>query len=253
MASLLRPITVIALAVKAFFRADVRLRRGERGLEVVLDEPAAGPVRGGRNAVPRVDAAARREQQELQCIQQSLKRLLDELPENRGTLRHMAFVEHVLAKKGLRGLAKVPYDVLERALEQFESVVINWSDEGLATLRSKMAVMLIEREADAPAAGEPRGGEGAVSALGAAEVEALAHPVVPNDGDAQEAEAALLAAYGNVMLPGLSLDGSGDAAAAPAAVELQGELHSPSAKAMAKAVRRGDEVHPRSRSRELHA
>jgi hypothetical protein len=252
MASLLRPFTVIAQAVKAFFRADVRLRRGERGLEVVLDEPAPRPARG-RQAAPRADAAAQREQQELQRIRQSLTRLLDELPENRSTLRHLAFVEHALAKKGLRGLSKVPYDVLKRALDQFESVVINWSDEGLATLRSKMAVMLIERESDAPAAGEPRDVESTVSGLGAADAEALTHPVVLEGSDADEAEAALLAAYGNVMLPGLNLDAGGDGAAASSAVEWQGELHSPSAKAMARAVRRGGEVQPQARSHELHA
>ena len=32
MVSILRPFAVIAQAIKAFFRADVRVRRGERGL-----------------------------------------------------------------------------------------------------------------------------------------------------------------------------------------------------------------------------
>lgn len=252
MASFLRPFIVIAQAFRAFFRADVRVRRGERGLEVVLDDPAPGPARGRKRAAPRADAAAQREQQELQRIQQSLARLLDELPENRSTLRHLAFIEHALAKKGLRGLAKVPYDVLRRALDQFEGVVINWSDEGLATLRSKMAVMLIEREAEAQTAPETpvAGARGPAAGV---DSEPLAHPVTLEGDDAAEAEAALLAAYGSVMLPGLDLGGEGGAASASVAVELQGELHSPSAKAIAKAVRRGDDLQPQARSHELRA
>jgi hypothetical protein len=97
---------------------------------------------------------------ELARMRASLAGLLDEMPDNRSTLRHLAFIEHALGKKGLRALHKVPYDVLKRALDQFEGLVVNWSDEGLAALRSKMAVTLIEREpegaAPPPARAEPR-------------------------------------------------------------------------------------------------
>jgi hypothetical protein len=148
----------------------------------------------------------------------------------------------------------VPYDVLKRALDQFEGLVVNWSDEGLATLRSKMAVTLIEREAEAPgtAGVAPPAGEREL----AAEIDPapLAHPVALEGEDAAAAEAALMAAYGNVMLPDLELAPVTEAAAGAApAVELQGELHSPSAKAIAKAARRGDDLHPQARSPELHA
>ena len=253
MASLLRPFTLIAQATKAFFRADVRLRRGDRGLEVVLDETPPPPARGRRGA-PRPDAAALKAQQELQAIQRSLTALLDELPENRTTLRHLAFIEHALAKKGLRALPKVPYDVLKRALDQFEGVVVNWSDEGLATLRSKMAVTLIEREAEAPRPAEAAAPAGERELAAEIEPAPLAPPVALEGEDAAAAEAALMAAYGNVMLPDLELAPLADSAAAAApAVELQGELHSPSAKAIAKAVRRGDDVHPQARAPELQA
>lgn len=252
MASILRPFTVIAQAVKAFFRADVRVRRGDRGLELVLDEPEPNGVPAGRRAKARPDAAAQRQQQELQRMQASLARLLDELPDNRTTLRHLAFIEHALQKKGVRALAKVPYDVLKRALDQIEGVVLNWSDDGLATLRSKMAVMLIERESEAQAvpAATVAASRPAPDDLDSAP---LVHPVTLAGEDAAEAEAALMAAYGNVMLPDLDLGQHGHAQAASSAVELQGELNSPSAKAIAKAVRRGDEVHPQARAPELHA
>lgn len=233
MASILRPFILIAKAVRAFFKADLRVQRGERGIEVVLAEPppkAGASKKGGR----KVDPAARKEQEELLQIQQSLAVLLDELPENRTVLRQLAFIEHALQKKGLRALHKVPYDVLKRALEQFEGVVVNWSDEGLAALRSKMAVVLIEREPEAtinPAASPSEAPNSALDSV------PLAHPEPLEGDDATEAEAALRAAYGGVVLTGLELASTDEPS-----VELVGELNSPSAKALAKAVRRGEGV-----------
>ena len=248
MASMLQPFQMISKAAKAFFKADVRVRRGENGLEVVLDDPDQVPKAAAPGAKPRdkarVDPQQERERLVLAQVQASLARLLDELPENRSTLRHLAFIEHALQKKGLRALHKVPYDVLKRALDQFEGVVVNWSDEGLATLRSKMAVTLIEREPEAVAAAAPPEAPNSVT-----DTAPLAHPVDLEGDDAAEAEAALMAAYGSVVMPELELTPVAD----DAAVEVQGELNSPSGKALAKAVRRGDVVHPaEGRMRETH-
>ena len=237
MASISRPFTLIAHGVRAFFKADLKVQRGERGIELVLAEPdAAAPAPRKRGGKP-LDAARLKEQQELQRILPSLAALLDELPDNRQALRQLAFVEHALGRKGLRALHKIPYDVLKRALEQFERVVINWSDEGLASLRSKMAVVLIEREPEATVdlrAAADSEVEATPSVLDAAP---LAHPEPLQGDEAAEAEAALRAAYGGVVLDGLSL-----APVEEPAVELVGELNSPSAKAIHKAVRRGEDV-----------
>ncbi len=245
MSPLLRPCIALARAVRAFFRADLRLQRGERGIEVVLEESSPATTAGGRRKAARKnDGAALKAQQEAQAMQAALTALLDELPGNRTTLRHLAFIEYALAKKGARALAKVPLDVLQRALEQFEGVVTNWSDAGLATLRSKMAVTLIEREAepdaDAGAAAAPRQG-GAVAAVSMLDAEALAPPAALEDDGDGAAEAALRAAYGAVMIPDLQLapmEGAPEASA----VEVQGELASPSARAISRAIRRGGEV-----------
>ena len=238
MASISRPFTLIARGVRAFFKADLKVQRGERGIELVLAEPdaAAAPAPRKRGGKP-LDAARLKEQQELQRILPSLAALLDELPDNRQALRQLAFVEHALGRKGLRALQKIPYDVLKRALEQFERVVINWSDEGLASLRSKMAVVLIEREPEATGA-PPAAPDSEVQAPPSVLDEApLAHAEPLQGDEAAEAEAALRAAYGGVVLDGLSL-----APADEPAVELVGELNSPSAKAIHKAVRRGEDV-----------
>lgn len=257
MPALLRPFVLVVQAVRAFFRADLRLRRGARGLEVVLDESRAAAPRLRRRGAARAEQDDARVQQELQAMQRALAALLDELPENRATLRHLAFIEYALAKKGAKALAKVPYDVLERALAQFEGVVTNWSDAGLAALRSKMAVMLIEREGQASQAdgGTPQAQGGAPSSL--LETDELAHPMLvadaegqaDADADAVAAEAALRAAYDEVMLLDLQLVPM-DSAGEPG-VEVQGELHSPSAKAIAKAARRGDEGAARTAAAEL--
>ena len=171
------------------------------------------------------------------------------MPDNRSTLRHLAFIEHALGKKGLRALHKVPYDVLKRALDQFEGLVVNWSDEGLAALRSKMAVTLIEREpegaAPPPARAEPE--EAPTSTLDCGQ---LAHPVEMEVDNAADAEAALMAAYDAVVMPDLDFGGPGD----DPPLELQGELNSPSGKALAKAARRGDDLlTPPARARETQA
>ena len=237
MASISAPFTLLAKGVRAFFKADLKVQRGERGIELVLAESAAKAGAERKRSGKPAGAAPLKEQQELQRIRQSLAALLDEMPDNRQALRQLAFIEHALGKKGVRALQKIPYDVLKRALEQFERVVINWSDEGLASLRSKMAVALIEREPEAGA--EPR-------APGDSELEATPsvldgapqpHPEPLQGDEAAEAEAALRAAYGGVVLDGLSL-----APVDEPAVELVGELNSRSAQAIHKAVRRGEDA-----------
>lgn len=232
MSALLRPFTLVARAVRAFFKADLQLRRGERGIELVLDEPAQRKHRGQGPS-----AEEERAQRDLQAICHSLARLLDESPRNRAAMRHLAFIEHALHKKGLRALHKVPYDALKRAHDQLEGMVVNWSDAGLATLRSKMAVTLMEREPESTGApvAVPAGDEPTPSVM---ETAPLAHPVALEGDDAAEAEAALRAAYGEVALTGLELVPDAD----EPAVSMHGELSSPSAKALAKAARRPSET-----------
>jgi hypothetical protein len=138
---LIRPLNN---ALQVFFARDLTLRRGEAGVEIVLAERDSG----GRPVVKpsRAELQQRKERSELELMQQQLAAVLDEMPETRSTLRHLVFVEHALSRKGWRALHKLPLDVLQRALDQLEGLVQNWSPEGLANLRSKMAVAIIDRE-----------------------------------------------------------------------------------------------------------
>lgn len=143
MSPLSRLLAPLRQAAAAFFRHDLAVRRRGDQVQVVLAprEPAGGKRHGSK--ARNVD---REELAELTQIRVELAALLNEQPETRQTMRHLVFVEKALAKKGLRALHKVPLDVLQRAHEQLEGLVVNWSPQGLANLRSKMAVAIIDRE-----------------------------------------------------------------------------------------------------------
>jgi hypothetical protein len=68
----------------------------------------------------------------------------------------------------------------------------------------------------------------------------LPPPLPPTPPPPPPPPPALLAAYGSVVMPELELMPTTD----DAPVEVQGELNSPSGKALAKAVRRGEGVQP---------
>lgn len=126
----------------AFFRHDVKLERTHGRLHVALAERKAPPSPKAEHG----HSERRRRHEETMLVRAELAALLNDLPETRSTMRHLVFVEQAIAKKGLKALHKVPLPVLARAHEQLENLVINWSAAGLANLRSKMAVAIIDRE-----------------------------------------------------------------------------------------------------------
>ena len=218
MSRLFDPLRHVATA---FFKHDVALRRDSetRHVKIVLCERGSKPG----DKLSREELAARKEREELALMRAQLAELLDTLPETRSAMRHLTFVEHALGKKGIRALHKVPLDVLQHALAQFEGLVTNWSPVGLANLRSKMAVAIIDREHMDPDAEADAYRTAAVLDHGATPGDA-ALPDVHERGD-DEALAAAYAALGN-----LAPFACGDDTP-PAPVELVGELGSPSAKA----------------------
>lgn len=230
-------LSALRKAMVAFFRHDVVLQRDDEGVHIFFEDR--------ENAVPRpptrAQRAAKKDQATLESARAGLAALLDEDATLRSGLRQLAFVEYALEKKGWRGLHKIPLETLQKALEQLESMVQNWSDEGLACLRSKMAVAVIDREhmdpnkepeayrtaavLDSPPTVAAKAIRAAKATAGV-EVTELSEGVGSPADDAQ----ALLAAYAALGL---------QAEEPPAgSVELQGELDSPSAKALAREARR---------------
>ena len=131
---LIRPLCSVAelLSFQVSFE-----RRGRR-LHVVFRRKSAVRSAAAAAAAQRaIDAAA--------PLRLALKQLLDRHPMTRQMMRHLAYIEHALAKQGLGAFAEVPVDVLSVALDQIDAIVINWSDRELADLRSRMAVAYKER------------------------------------------------------------------------------------------------------------
>lgn len=135
-------------AAHLFFRSQLRLKvRG--GLRVALADSTLG-----RQPTPAALAEAKA-QRDLDQILEDLSQALGDPPDTRDSLRHLSFVEEGLREEGLSALYRVPLGVLQRALEQFEGLVSNWEPRGLADLRSKMAVAVMDREANEEDDGRP--------------------------------------------------------------------------------------------------
>jgi hypothetical protein len=221
---MLRFFSPLRHAALAFFKHDVALRREPEGVRLVLEDRPQGP--GKSKPASRADAAKLKERAELALMLEQLRELLDELPETRAAMRHMVFVEQALAKKGLRALHKLPLDVLQRALEQFEGLVTNWTPVGLASLRSKMAVAIIDREHM-----DPDAEADAYRTAAVLDVAPERPPEPEPEEDYRSDDEALAAAYaalGNM---------------APEGVQTQAELGSRSARAMAPPPpRHGEQV-----------
>lgn len=220
MAALSRFFKPISQAAAAFFRHDLAFRRGEQGVEIVLEPRRPDGSKPSRKARAE-DEARRKERAELDLVLSQLKELLDEIPGTRAALKQLVFVEHALQRKGLKALHKLPLPVLRKALEQLEGLVTNWSPVGLANLRSKMAVAIIDREHH-----DPEQEADAHRTAAVLEPAADAMPIEPEPSQPEVAEVsddeALAAAYASLgtMAP-------------LAPIELQGELGSPSARALA--------------------
>ncbi|MDQ2777968.1 MAG: hypothetical protein M3Y32_00245 [Pseudomonadota bacterium] len=233
MSSLWAPLRRAGVAV---FKSDLQLRRADSGVRIVLQERWTDPT--CPRPQTRAEIEADRERTDLALMKEQLGALLAELPETRQTLRHLVFVEHALHKKGLRALHKLPLDVLEHALSQLEGLVTNWSPTGLASLRSKMAVAIIDREhMDPEADGEAQ----ATSVLLDAELleQAPQAAVQAAEQAAESEDAALAAAYAAL------------GHAVPAELEFQAELGSPSARAVGRPSTRVSSVDVELDLREL--
>jgi hypothetical protein len=213
--SLTAPFRQMAYAV---FRQDVRLRRDKGRLRVVLDEPK-GSTR--QRPPSRAEQKDRKESQELALMREQLATLLDQSPGTRSTMRHLEMVERALEKKGQRALHKLPLEVLEKALPQLEGMVTNWSPVGLAALRSKMAVAIIDREHMDP---DAEADAYRTSAVHEPMPDAPQLPEVQQEAD-DEALAAAYAALGVAVSP----------VQVQVQVQTQGELSSPAAREVARA------------------
>lgn len=108
----------------------------------VAPAPAISPSRG---AGERAGPDHRQERLLQRLMRRDLFRLLEQHPDSRRLMRHLGLVERTLRKHGLAAVERLPRAVLAQALVQLELLVRNWSSDGLADMRSRMAMMLRDR------------------------------------------------------------------------------------------------------------
>ena len=176
-------------ALRAIFVDELQLQRGPRGLSLGLQRKAKAPS-AKRAPAPDKTKAQLAASTELAPIQRDLATLFDSMPGSRRALCHLAYVEQELTEQGLARLQTMALNPLRQALGELENAVVNWSPTGLASLRSKMAVALREREAASD--GEEVDVPASRANLPAPEVFESRSETTDADLD----QAALLAAYG---------------------------------------------------------
>lgn len=78
-------------------------------------------------------------------MRRELFTLLERHPQSRQTMRHLDVVERVLRRQGFDAVQALPVKVIARALDEMESLVWDWSQAGLAEIRSRLAVTVKAR------------------------------------------------------------------------------------------------------------
>lgn len=177
-------------ALRAIFVDELHLQRGPRGLSLGLQRSSKTPSRK-RKLAPEKPAARWAASSELAPIQRDLASLFDSVPGSRRALCHLAYVEQELTEQGLARLQTMALSPLRQGLGELENAVVNWSPAGLATLRSKMAVALRQREAAS---------DGEEIELPVSRANLPAPVVIESSAETTDADldhAALLAAYGH--------------------------------------------------------
>lgn len=127
-------------SVSTFFKRPLSVENGEIKL---------GVARSTLLAKARAD-----ERKHVRRMRADLFFMLEQHPASRELVRALALVERTLQRSGFEGVDALPQKVLARALTELERLVRDWSPEGLAELRSRLAVLVktkpVEAERAAP-------------------------------------------------------------------------------------------------------
>ena len=131
-----------------------RLRFERRGIHIhVKLDPAVLP----ETVMPQTPAATGGEA--LRQAHAALRRMLDHHPDARRTLKHLVFVEEMIARNGSRALKKIPAPVLRKAQGQLELLTRDAPHatlEALGFLHERIEVALHGRRNDPGAQTRPQ-------------------------------------------------------------------------------------------------
>ena len=114
-------------SVGAFFMRPLSLQNGEISLGVA------------RSTL--IEQARATERKHVRRMRADLFFMLEQHPASRDLVRSLALVERTMQRSGFDGVNQLPQKVLARALTELERLVWDWSPEGLAELRSRLAVL----------------------------------------------------------------------------------------------------------------
>ena len=132
-------------ALDTLMNSDFKLRWKGRRLRVVA-EPIARESRPratttGKPSVPASDLTV--------TMQAELRELINQHEKTRELMRHLAYIERSLRLGGSQALDEVPLPVLAKGYTQLKCLVPDWSSPGLSELRSRLAVTIAAKEAEA--------------------------------------------------------------------------------------------------------
>ncbi len=121
--------------VRSFLQRPISVQQGN----VTLGVPASS-----------LRAQARDEQRErVRRMRRDLYALMQQHPSSRQLMRHLDLVERTLRTEGYAAVEALPVRVITKALTQLEKLVWDWSSPGLGELRSRLAVMVKDRQHEA--------------------------------------------------------------------------------------------------------
>jgi len=126
-------------AVRRLFFSPLILNRKQGKLHVALQPDPS-------EAVAAAAQSQGAEAEGLASMRSELKALLNQRPDTRRILRHLAVLETQLQREGLGALETLPLEVLGRAQEQLESLREDFGTPGLGALHSRLQLALIQRE-----------------------------------------------------------------------------------------------------------
>lgn len=116
----------------------------------LFQRPAGAGTGDTRPGSRDTRAQAREEHhRRVRLMRRELYQLMEQHPTSRELMRHLDLVERTLRQEGFSAVQALPVRVIAKALQQLEKLVWDWSPSGLAELRSRLAVIVRTRQADA--------------------------------------------------------------------------------------------------------
>jgi hypothetical protein len=126
-------------------RLGRRIQVRGHGLQMRVMVKKVPPPKGAPQFPGMVELSALSEEK-VALMQKELRGLLHQHPQTKKMLRHLAYVEHTLHHNGLNAVDDLPLDLLSKALTQLESLVLNWSARGLGETRSRLSLLVKNKE-----------------------------------------------------------------------------------------------------------